>query len=505
MGKIITQDRVVLWFQENGYGTQWIPYGVGDKAGGMSGKSIPAPGRSPVYGRNEFGKPVTISKRIEPPGDLPTATVQVYERGQIDLLRKALDRGCPINIQSRLVSCGRLNNPNVWDKISHWEGGQITGYTPGDAPSLEYNGEEISNEATVAFDFEIELVATALSALSSGSAQDLLDIAAIPDEDCNECGNGYAGADRLQWIGTSAGAGVTAELLFSNNGSSYAATSADPFAADEDISDVEARPVSKDQVRVIVGTNTTDAGAKAKFAYADVTYGDEGTTTWTTVNIAAGTNGDVIEAMSWASFDRLYIATAGDIYVSTDQGISDPGSATYTGSTVINGFTASPDGDQVWAWGASNLILRELDGNGIFETRVGPSGGGAFTAMAIAANGRMFAGNGTSIYRNKGQAENTGNWTELKDFGSNKVVTAIQCVGGFKTQGGSSEILRVIVDDTTPGAGEVWMSVDGGATFFQITELTNTGYNGAYFSQVDDNLATIIGDGGTIHYLSSIN
>ena len=48
---IIGQDRVVLWFQPDGPGSAFIPFGVGEKAGGMSGKTVPGPGRTPVSTR----------------------------------------------------------------------------------------------------------------------------------------------------------------------------------------------------------------------------------------------------------------------------------------------------------------------------------------------------------------------------------------------------------------------------------------------------------------------
>jgi hypothetical protein len=196
--------------------------------------------------------------------------------------------------------------------------------------------------------------------------------------------------------------------------------------------------------------------------------------------------------------------------VSTDQGESDPGAALYTGSTQINGFTLAPNQDEVYAFGASNLILREVNRSGSWEVLVGPAGGGEFTAAARAGgNELLYAGNGQSIYVSSDKAGNAGNWTALKDFGASHVVREIQCIGGEKAGGGSSELLRVVVDDTTPGSGEVWFSIDGGANFSQVPELTNGGYNGAYFSDIDDNLVTVVGDRvaavGAIHKVSPVN
>lgn len=511
---IISNDRVILWFQPDGPGTSFEPFGVGEKAGGMTGKSVPGPGRTPVYGRTEFGTPVVIKVNRDAPGDLPSGTVQIYERAQMDVLLKALQKGCPINIQTRIVKCGALNNPNNWDVIDHWAHGEITDYSPGDGPSAEFAGDAIQVEGSISFTHFIRLVNTALSALTTTEADDILSVAGIPDEDCNNCGNGYPGADQILYFGTGSDATTDSDLLYTRNGGgSIAATSAAPFAGStnfESIDFVALRPISQTQFRIVVATKSSVVGTKAQYAYADVTYGAEGTTVWTTGVLDGTATGDTVEAMDWLIFDRLYIASAGDIYVSTNQANSFPSTAIYTGATVINGFAKSPDEAVVWAFGESNLILRESNQSGVFETRVGPSGGGEFHGLAVAGDGTVYAGNGTAIYKSENQALNAGGWTELYDFGTNKAVVEIQVIGGQRALGGDSQLLRAIVDDTTgASSGTVWQSVDGGASWFQITELANLGYNAAYFSHVSDNDAIIVGDTdagstGAIHKLAPV-
>lgn len=509
---IIGQDRVILWFQPNGPGTAFVPYGIGEKAGGMSGKTIPGPGRTPIYGRTETGAPVTIKVNREPPGDLPSATLTLYERAQVDLLLEALQKGCPINVQTRITKCGVLNNPGNWDVIDHWAGGEVTSYNPGDAPQVEFGGEGVTVEGSVSFTHYIRLVQTSLAQLTNTITENVLAIAGIPDEDCNLCGNGYPGADEIMYFGAASGGSGDGELHYTRNGGgSILPVSAHPFASSgnsEDISFVVVRPITQTQLQVVVGTGTSVVGTKAQFAFATVSYGGEGTTTWTVNTIAATATGDAITAMFWPMYDRLYMASAGDIYVSTDQGETDPGAAIYTGATQINAFAVSPDKSNVWAVGASNLILREVDQDDVFATRVGPAGGGEFHSIAVAADGTIYAGNGTSIYKNTDQANNAGNWTQLKNFGANKRVVAIQCIGGQRALGGDSQLLRAVVDDTAGGVGEVYLSVDGGASWQAVPSLTNTGYNAAYFSEINDNLAVVVGDAsgsvGQIHRLAAV-
>lgn len=510
MTDLIKQNEMIIYYQPSGDGTAFKPYGVGKNAGGITGKSVPGTETSPVYGRTELGTPTVITQNLEAPGDLPGATITVYEQGQVDFLLSALQKGCPINIQNRMYSCGVLTNPVAWTSLEHWGGGVVTGYSPGDGPSVEYNGEAVQNEGTVTFTHYIRLVQTGLSRLTTTEAEDILSVAGIPDEDCNRCGNGYPGADQVLVFGAGVTGAADANVLYTENGGgTIAAMSPDPWAGlgSEENTFIAIRPITTNQVRVIVGTGTAVVGSKARIAYADLTYGALGTPTWTITTITATTvDTATIQAMAWLTFDRLYIASEGDIYLSTDQGTTDPGAAIYTGATAINGFAKAPDDSEVWAFGASNLILRELDQSGLFVTRVGPAGGGAFTALAIAGDGTLYAGNATSIYRSTDKANVAGNWTELYDFGADKAVRKIACLGGDRAFGGDSQLLYAVVDDTTgAAAGAVWRTVDGGATWQPITTLTNLGYNDAYFSKINDNYGVIVGDasGGTgvIHYL----
>lgn len=493
---IIGQERVIVWVQPDGPGTQWKPFGIGEKGMSLTGKTRPGTDRAPVYGRNRYGQPLLIKMAAQAPGDLPSATISFFERGQMDIIQKALDQGCPIHIQSRITTCGALDNPNRWDAIDHYANGAVTSYSQGDAPSLEFNGEQVTVEGEMSFTHVLRILNKQISNLEHSEADAILSIAGMKEEDCNECGNGYPGADKILYAGTAAQGAAEAGLLYTKDGgSTWASVSADPFdttAEYEDLDFVAVNYISDTKLRVVVGTSTTGA-AKASVAWADVDIGAEGTTSWTIVTITETAAGDVVNAMAWLTFDRLFAASGGDIYVSNDQGESFDDAAVYTNATeTINGFAITPDEDIVYAFGTSNLIIREVGASGIFETRVGPSGGGAFTAMAIDGDGTIFAGNGTSIFKNVDGANNAGNWTELKDFGSNKQVVAINIVDKHPVGGG--EILMAVVDDTAGGTGAVWESVDGGATWSSIETLTNEGYNDAYFSEIEYNTAIVVGD-----------
>ena len=486
--KVIGSDRVVIWIQED-KNEPFVPFAVGEKSAGLTGLSVPGTTFSEVYGYDRFGKPLLIKRSPEAPSGTPAGTLAIYETGQMDIIREKIDTGCPINIQSRISKCGSITNPSGWDSLDLWSGGVFESLTAGDK-ALGFDGTEVTTEGSLSFESYLRVVQLSLVNYVTTETENILCITGIPDVMCGDCqAGGFRGENKHLFVGTSAASGVEANVLFTNNGGgSWTVITAKPFAVDEDISQIAVTFLGTDSFRIIVGTDTTDAAAPAKWAYADVIIGDEVNATWNSVSMTGTVNGDVIEALEMISFDRAYVASAGDIYISTDGMVGDPGSAIYLGTVQLNGFTASHDGSQVWAFGDSNTLLLETDASDTFVAKVGPAGGGNFTALTVANDNQLFAGNGSSIYLSLDSAGVAGNWSMLKDFGTNKEVIKIEAVKG------ESQLLRVYVNDSVAGQGTVWQSVDGGATFTQYTLLANAGYNDAYFGDTNSNLGVVVGD-----------
>lgn len=495
MGKTIKQGQSVLWVQEGGPGTTLKPFAVGEDGASMTGKTIPVKGVTPVYGRDRFNNPVVVDLTETAPGDLPSATVTIYEKKTLTFLENMVQKQCPINMQLRAVECGVLDDPFIWDKMQHWGQGILTTYNPGDGPAIEYDNTIMQAAGTLSFRHVLLLAQLELSSLVNAEVEDALSIAGIPDEDCNRCGFGYPGADQVLYVGAAGGAAGGNVLYSGNGGGAWAATTAPPFVTvAEQPAFIAVRPFGRDGARVICGNDVTDAASKAKYAYADVTWGDLDVAAWTGGVIDGTSTADFLEAMAWLLHDRLLFASSGDIYVSVNQGNTTPDAAIFVGANAIAGFTISPDNRDIWAFGATNTILREVDQDGVFAARVGPAGGAAFTALVVAGDGTIYAGNGTSVFKSTDNAGSAGNWTELYDFGGTMVVVELQVVGGIRAGGGDSQILRAVVDDPTPGTSSIWLSFDGGQNWEDVTQILNDGYNAAYFSQIDDNKVIIVGD-----------
>jgi hypothetical protein len=501
MANTIKQSQAVVWVQEDGDGNAFIPYADREDGMAMTGKTIPVVGIAPVYARDTNGNPVVIDLNETAPGDLPTATIQIYEKAALTVLEKMVQRQCPLNFQLRMVACGPLDNPFIWDKITAFSKGKLTTYNPGDGPSLDFNGELMTASGAVSFQGVLFLVRTGLSSVTLVETQDILAIDGLSEEDCAECGTGYPGADKILAIGAGQTAAVANGYVSDDGGSTWTVFSSLPFASGEDFDFIQMRLVGPSTVRFVAATGTTAAG-KAQVAFAEAEFGALATVTWTVNAYTNTTAADFCTAMLWARHDRLYYATdANDIIIDKKQGNDVDAPLAFSGASQINAFAVSPDGRTVYGAGDTNLIVREVNQSDLFVARNGPAGGGDFTALEVANDGTLYAGNGTSIFKSVDGAAQAGNWTELNDFGAGFTVESIQCIQG------DSQYLRVVA--TEAADGHIYESVDGGATWREITGITDAGYTGAYFSKFDPNLAYISGLAsgglGQVHQLAPVS
>lgn len=496
-GIFVTQDKSILYVQPDGAFTAMKPLSI-DKHG-MADKTMPGTGRNVVWGRDEFSRFVNKVSPLAPPSGLNTSTVEEDDLGTYSFLSKMYDRvGC-FPLQERWYRCGRLDGP-AWTRILHYGRMTITGKTGGAGPSREASAAVMFNTFDVTWPYSIELHQHALSALTIAEDQDIYAIAVLSDlvVGCNTCLPGYS-PDTIVYVGPAANTGSPgdyANVWYSTNaGGTFAVTSANPFAAGEGISFLLVNFINDTQYRLIaISDQTTD-----QMNYADITLGAEGTTVW---NGAIAVGAAVVDAAAWLFYDRIYLSVDGDIYLSTDQGASVT-AAIYTGTPLLYAFAKSPVDGSVFAAGASNTILQEVGQSGAFSAKVGPTGGTTFRSLFVANDGTLLAGNGQYLYRSNNSALNAGGWEVLHDFGANQIIRTINCAGGTKSQGGDSQLIRCVIDNTSTNVGAVWESADGGTTWQQVDALTNTGYLSSYFSPVDDNLAWIVGNAGVVQKLTA--
>lgn len=285
------------------------------------------------------------------------------------------------------------------------------------------------------------------------------------DPGSDVCQSGFAVTD--------ADTGVTANVLVTTNGGTWAATSADPFAADENIAAVECFELGRESTRVIVARGTTDAGNPAEIAYTD----DSGTT-WTNVDVGATDGQFAPGPFSLFALDRnnIWMGTDdGYIYFSEDAGLT--WTAQDAGIITTDDILAIHFSDELNGWfaGVGNKIARTTDGGTSWAVITGPSAQNAYdinTLFSLDRN-RAWIGysNGKLYYTTDGGAT----WTERSFAGAG--TGEVQAVKFLNDYVGVMARNAAPVDIYTLPVGNMLTTIDGGYTWEALTTPTNSGLN----------------------------
>lgn len=503
---IKTQDRVIPYIQPLGRGAALEPmsikrHGLGDQTLGT------IPGRGVLFGRDDFGRPESKVEFDEPPSGLDTATVTFDPEADLDFLDVMRRENGSFGVWNFYIPTGRLSNYQNWlnyGSLDYLAGCKISGGGKG-GREKDFSGQPLSNTYELSWRKTLELLPPKLSDSSPSAAvttEDVNCIAMLSDLDPENEIPGYYGSDKILFAGCDGATAAPADVIYSvTGGGSWAALTAQPFIATEDIKAMDIRFHSYNAYRVVALRDTADTAAACEIGYCDIVLGGEaGTVTWTNVDLGVTVN-EAGEALAWLQYGRMYAAAAGNIYVSTNQGVAF-GTAVFSGANAINNIVIDPDGN-VWAVGDGDTILFESSSNrGVFNGLVGPSGVTNLSSVAIGRDRWLYAGGDTALWRSNNLAANLGGWEELYDFGTNHVVKRIQVIDG------ESQLLRVLIKDETGTDGDIWYSLDGGNTISEITDLSNLDYNDWAISEVDPNLLYIAGEdnatNGVVHKLGSL-
>jgi len=453
--------------------------------------------RKNVYVNGVDGTFEVFGQEEEPPGDSPTIPLTFFQESDIKLIERFASQGRVFPLQVRLYDCASIDNPTAWNRIWQLPQIKVSNRKFAEGPTVRAGGAFVESTLEGVALAMIDVAQLALSAYTTTETEDMLAIDGLKDLS-TACGAGYPGPDKVLVMSSQAAAGAKANVYFSlDGGATQTVITADPGGNDEHLGAIVVRPLSTG-FRIVVARTVTDAAAPGEIWYATPTAFDATTiaaVTWTSVNVGS-VNAEFIKPLSlfWPEFNRMYAGNdVGDIYLSTNQGES--WTKIYDGVTAndVNRFAAAPDGS-IWAGCLGGVLLYESVSNrNSFSVKTSPNTDEIFS-LAVANDGTIFAGQGTSIFRNNNNATTAGGWENLKNFGSGFKVVEIWFEGENKLKGGDGQIIRIVVDDTAPNDGSVWQSVDWGESWQQVLPaLANDGYNAAYHSRYG-NKAVIVGD-----------
>ena len=452
---------------------------------GMDAIPLPETTTTTTYGKNCAGDFVPVVVAQDPPGDLPSSTINFYELiERVHPMLEYFASGTELNLQRLRFNTARNMDVRALAQQVDLLEILLTGGERGAAPNIDGTGGPLASNVT----FDIEKLLTiqlnlslARVAVPAAATADAV-TATIQDRDI-DLDTGYRGKDKVIYMGLD---GATNNLFVSlDGGGSFLATT--PTAVFTGATNVKAlgwQPLGETSFRLMVGGGP--AVASLALAYMDIDYGNEdgGVTALVPNEIAisgmsAATDG--VTAMLWPTYNRLYIATVdatptaanARIFISSGAGATDPSlDTTIAPGQVINDFYQDA-AESVWAVGNANLLLEESSGSrGTFAARVGPVTGADLMSIAVADDGVLYVGTGAhasgGIYRASDGGR--GSWVQVLSIPATSIVTDIQVIAG------SSEIVYATIDDATP-VGQVQRTIDGGRSWTPISPSTNAGYN----------------------------
>lgn len=370
---------------------------------------------------------------------------------------------CPVPVYVLMNTCGRKDN-FAFERAYALPATYITSENP---TNLSARTPDNQDEALDTFSMASEDLYKGFEMVGQQKAttetQDLNDIASCSDDGCaGDCGAASDVCD-IMVIATDAAGGLTANVLRStNHGASFAATAADPFAADENIMSIVCFPINKDTTRILC---IRDADAADN---AEVAYSDDAGATWTNADIATANN----IGANWGG--ALFYLDPSHIWAVLDGGniaFSSDGGATWTlqdaGTVTANDLHAVMFIDQNvgFAVGATDTILRTLDGGDTWSVVTATGGGNNIFSVAVLDRYRVWVGEdgGDLYYSNDGGTT----WTQRAFAGDGAgAVYDIKFI---------NELFGFMI--ATSSSDQLMRTIDGGYTWQNITTPTNSGLN----------------------------
>jgi photosystem II stability/assembly factor-like uncharacterized protein len=319
----------------------------------------------------------------------------------------------------------------------------------------------------------LRLVTPTINRQSISETQSINDITFCNEETCRTdedpasaiCQTGFAACD-----GPLGSPSASANVLVTTNGGTWAATDADPFDIEENVSGVECFALSRDTTRVLASRGSMNAGIAAEVAYSD----DSGAT-WTLVTVGTATGKYVPTGQSMFAFDRnsIYVGLDnGYIYKSTDAGLSYTAIESGTIHAAAWNAIMFVDENVGWAVGAANIIARTIDGGTSWSQVTGPAaeaGNDVLTVWVLDRNRAWIGYDSGRLYYTLDAGVT---WSERAFTGSG--------VGDVRDVAFLNDSLGFLATDNASPLGAIHWTIDGGYTWTALTTPTNAGLNRLY-------------------------
>ena len=436
-------------------------------------KDASAPNKFKVVGSYE-GEPGAISSSV---------TTEVLKTADwLEGLR------CPATLFANMNECGRMDVFENWTRSFILEAVRVTSKR---LSKLVVRKPSENDESTQGFDIQAvalhRLVEVNINRQTVREDFALNDVVFCNDPRCQDdcgvaldyCQSGYAVGDMQP-----ASALDQADVLVTANGGedAWPGTLTDPFAAGMDIASTVCVEIGGGVTRTIVARGTTDAGPM------DIAYSDDGGVTWTLVAVGAtntqyATMGGTLFALDMY---HIWVVTTGCyIYFSDDGGVTWTAQHSGTLETENLNHIDFADENHGVAVGVKNTILYTDDGGATWELITGPATQNDNPILCVDVRDQYcwwmgYGTDGDLYYTEDGATFLQRDYPEAATHVNLRDITFY------------NDLVAFMVSDTAAAGGHVYRSINGGASWKQLTTPTNAGLNAAWACNV--NLAYFVGE-----------
>lgn len=424
-----------------------------------------------------------LGVRISPPGAI-SFTLSHLHRKSVSALEQA---SCPFWLYVLESKCGDAG------LIRNWERGAIIGGDVGcyitDDPLTNLANHATEDDTVHEFNItapppRIDVRNLTVGRKTNSLTRALNAIAARKAIQCGaSCGTQIGVCDYAMAV-ESAAVGASGNVLYTTDGgTTWTATSAQPFGVNLNLLTCGYVPTPSGGVRMLAG-RATSAGVPMQIAYSD----DNGAT-WTTANIGS-TNGEAFtrdKSLFIMDYQHIWAcSTAGNVYFSSDGGATWT-TQNATGASGGNQLNAIHFLDESFgiAVGAGDTVIRTVDG-GLNWTALSATGKAvALQAVYVFSKSRWAIGTATVASGSCVMTYNGGTSYVTKRFtgDTSEQVSSMDFINDF---------VGLIVSNTAGPAGSLHYTKDGGHTWEKLTSPTNAGINSV--ALCDPNKAYAVGN-----------
>lgn len=425
----------------------------------------------------------TLGERLTPPGNLEFTLSEL-----LDSAASALDAmKCPFTLFALQRTCGNAGVFNNWERGAIVHHNRITDDTLNNVAHHVDDNEQMHEYSLSGWVPRIDVFRPAVGSITTTEPEALNAIAICKNLFCGDvCAEQAEPCDAMV-MGADAGTGVTADVVYSNdNGENTALGAVDPFAADENI-------ISVVCFSWAIGGGTgnrwlvvRDGDAAAPL---EVAYSDDGGASWTLVVVGATNNEAASGPNALFAIDGSHVwlcTDDGNVFFSADGGESwtDQNALTPSGGNALNCINFA-DEEAGYAVGDADTVIYTDNGGDTWVAGTATGLGVSLTAVVCFSAFRAIVGSAVIVAGSLVMTfDQTATWAHRTFVGH--TVESVAAISFFNELRGS------LVSNTAGPVGSLHLTIDGGATWYEVTVPTNLGIND--IDMCDMNEAFMVGE-----------